>query len=280
MDPLGLVRVSVADIHHAPDQRSEQVTQAIMGTAVTILDRRGQKWQQIRLPDGYEGWIHGGLLQLGDETMVQRWSREASILITVPWALIYSKRTLRSDPVSDAVIGTKLRLIKESPRWLRVGLPDDRQGWLARRDTTRESHLTHPEGGNRQDILRMARRFLGLPYLWGGLSPKGFDCSGFTQTVFGLNGYRLPRDAYQQYRCGQEISSREDLVAADLLFFQGSGADRITHVAIHLSGEQFIHCSDFVKINSLSSSASDYDASLEQHYVGARRIMEGKNGAC
>jgi cell wall-associated NlpC family hydrolase len=194
--------------------------------------------------------------------------------------MVYSQRSPHSDPVSDVVIGTRLCRVDESTRWLRVRLPDDRQGWLARHDTTRGIHLIHPEGGTRQDILRLARRFLGIPYLWGGLTPKGFDCSGFTQTVFGLNGYPLPRDAYQQFRCGQKIPFRKILAPADLLFFQASGAKRVTHVAIHLGRERFIHCSDLVKTNSLNPSASDYDASLEERYVGARRIVGGKNGAC
>jgi cell wall-associated NlpC family hydrolase len=194
--------------------------------------------------------------------------------------MIYSRRSSRSHPVSDVVIGTRLCRVDESALWIRVQLPDDRQGWLARHETTRGADLIHSKGGTPWDILRLASRFIGIPYLWGGLTPKGFDCSGLTQTVFGLNGYPLPRDAYQQFRCGQKISSREDLAPADLLFFQGSGARRITHVAIHLAGERFIHCSNLVKTNSLNPSARDYDAALEQIYVGARRIVGGKNGTC
>jgi len=280
VDPFGLVRVSVADVRRGPDHRSEQVTQAIMGTMVSVLSRRPAKWLRVQLPDGYKGYIHKGLIQPGSGRQARRWTRQADILVTVPWTMIYSRRSSRSDPVSDAVIGTRLCRIEESALWIRVRLPDDRQGWLARHETTRGLHLIHPEGGRRQDIIRLAGRFLGIPYLWGGLTPKGFDCSGFTQTVFGLNGYPLPRDAYQQFRCGQKISSREDLAPADLLFFQGSGARRITHVAIHLARERFIHCSNLVRTNSLNPSASGYDVTLEQNYVGARRIVGGKDGTC
>jgi len=246
-----------------------------MGTVVSVLSRRLQTWLRIRLPDGYKGYIHKGLLCLGNDRMVRRWARQADVLVTAPWALIYSQRSPHSDPVSDVVIGTRLCLVEAGARWLRVQLPDNRQGWLARRETTVGADLIHPEGGMPRDILRLARRFLGIPYLWGGLTPKGFDCSGFTQTVFGLNGYPLPRDAYQQFRCGQKIRSRKDLVPADLLFFKASGAKRVTHVAIHLARDRFIHCSDLVKINSLNPSASDYQASLDQNYVGARRIVGG-----
>jgi SH3-like domain-containing protein len=273
VDPFGLVRVSVADIRRAPDQKSEQITQAIMGTKVIILGRPRGKWVRICLPDGYRGWIHRGLLRYSPEEYIRRWFKEAKILVTVPWTMIYSQRARRSDPVSDVVIGTKLCLVDQSVHWLRVRLPDDRQGWIARRDTMEDAHLIHPEGGTGQDIVRLARRFRGIPYLWGGLTPKGFDCSGFVQTVFGLNGYALPRDAHQQHRCGQAISSRKNLLPADLLFFKAPEAGRVTHVAIHLSEEQFIHCSDFVRTNSLNPSAPDYHADVSKHYVGARRIV-------
>ena len=275
MNPLGLIRVSVADIRRGPDQRSEQVTQAIMGTAISVFSRRREKWLRIQLPDGYKGYIHEGLVQLGDKKLVRRWSRQANVQVTVPWSMIYARRSPHSDPISDVVIETKLCRIEDSARWIRVRLPDGRRGWLARHEITRGRHLIHPKGGTAENVLQLARRFLGIPYLWGGLTPKGFDCSGLTQTVFGLNGYPLPRDAYQQFRCGRKIRSREDLAPADLLFFQASGAKRVTHVAIHLAGERFIHCSDLVKINSLNSSASDYVASLEENYVGARRIVGG-----
>jgi len=275
VDLSGLVRVSVADVRRGPDQRSEQVTQAIMGTAVSVSGHRPRKWIRAHLPDGYKGYIHKGLLHLGDERLVRRWIRQADTLVTVPWTMIYSRRSPHSDPVSDVVMGTKLCRIDESTRWIRVRLPDDRQGWLARHETTRGIHLIHPEGGTSRDILRLARRFLGVPYLWGGLTPKGFDCSGFTQTVFGLNGYPLPRDAYQQFRCGRKIRSRKDLAPADLLFFRAPGAKRITHVAVHMGQERFLHCSDLVKINSIDPSAPDYDVSLDQNYVGAARIVGG-----
>jgi hypothetical protein len=207
--------------------------------------------------------------------MVRRWSRRADVLVTVPWTMIYSRRSPHSDPVGDAVIGTRLCRVAESTRWIRVRLPDGRQGWLARHATTRGLHLIHPEGGTGRDVIRLARHFLGIPYLWGGSTPKGFDCSGFIQTVFGLNGYPLPRDAYQQYRCGRKVASGDDLAPADLLFFQPPGARRITHVAIHLAEERFIHCSDLVKINSLNPSDSDHDVSLERNFAGARRLLGG-----
>jgi cell wall-associated NlpC family hydrolase len=182
--------------------------------------------------------------------------------------------------VSDAVIGTELRLIERSRRWSRVALPDERQGWIADRDISDPAGLIHLDGGRPEEVLRTAFSFRGFPYLWGGTTPKGFDCSGLVQTVFRLNGFRLPRDAYQQQTCGQEVADQKELKPADLLFFRARGGNRIAHVAIHIQGGQFIHCSGWVKINSLDRSAGDYEASLRDQYAGAKRVMGGLAGRC
>jgi SH3-like domain-containing protein len=277
MSSWGLVLVSVADVRKDPDQRSEQITQAILGTAVSIVRIEGL-WACVRMPDEYQGWIHQGLLHLGDEDLVQRWSQGPSVMVTCPVGVLYSEPSCRSIPLSDIVIGTKLRLLEEGPQWSQVSLPDGRKGWISRADTSDENDLVHLSGGGPEDILRTARAFTGRPYLWGGLTPKGFDCSGFVQTVFGLNGIRLPRDSYQQFACGQEIAERNDLEPADLLFFQGQGAGRITHVAVHMADEEFIHCSSFVRTNSLRQTAGNYEASLEAQFVGIKRIVGGAQG--
>jgi cell wall-associated NlpC family hydrolase len=159
-------------------------------------------------------------------------------------------------------------------------LPDNRDGWIARGDTVDENGIIHLRGGTPQQILKTALSFTGFPYLWGGTTPKGFDCSGFVQTVFRLNGHCLPRDAYQQFTSGTEVTLRSDAKPADLLFFRARGAERITHVAIHLGKDQFIHCSGHVRTSSLDRSAENYDASLEAQFVGTKRIVGGASGRC
>lgn len=279
MSSWGLVRVSVADVRKEPDQRSEQVTQAILGMSLEVLDQR-QDWRYVRLPDGHMGWVNELLLQIGERELIQRWENGPKVMVTSPVALILSQRHLSATPVSDAVIGTKLLLEARGSRWNRVILPDERRGWIAHRDTVDRRNLIHLEGGTPEDILRTARSFTGFPYLWGGTTPKGFDCSGFVQTVFGLNGFPLPRDAYQQFTRGAEVLRRQELRPADLLFFRARTAHRITHVAIHIKEGQFIHCSGYVRTNSLNRSAGDYHASLESKYAGAKRIVGDLSGQC
>jgi len=131
-----------------------------------------------------------------------------------------------------------------------------------------------------ENVIRTARRFFGVPYLWGGTSAKGFDCSGFTKTVYFLNGVLLPRDASQQVMVGSIIDTgvdMENLNTGDLLFF-GSKATpeqeaRVTHVAIYLGRKKFIHSSGDVRINSFDPSDPDFSKYRLGTFLHARRII-------
>jgi cell wall-associated NlpC family hydrolase len=121
---------------------------------------------------------------------------------------------------------------------------------------------------------------MGIPYLWGGTSAKGFDCSGFVKTVYFLNGLILDRDASQQFQNGLRIRARREsfpdsLMAGDLMFFGSSrrGRPRASHVGMYIGNGEFIHCAGMVKVNSLDSTKLNYSRPRRDSYLGARRMI-------
>lgn len=157
---------------------------------------------------------------------------------------------LRSDPSTSSVSlgllveGEEIVLLEFGDTWSKIFSDRLGEGWVASRYF--QVMAANEVFGNKLtlelDILSYARRWLGFPYHYGGSSPKGFDCSGFTAFVFRFFGYDLPRSSVEQSNIGREII-REELVAGDLLFFRTLSSTRINHVGLYLGDGQFIHAS-------------------------------------
>jgi cell wall-associated NlpC family hydrolase len=140
---------------------------------------------------------------------------------------------------------------------------------------------------NFESIYHTAETLMGIPYVWGGTSIKGLDCSGFTKIIFQLNGIQLPRDASQQVHVGELVDIEDGfdkLLPGDLLFFgiknPNSQKERITHVAIYLGNLDFMHASGRVRINSFNRSKSNFAENRFKTFIKAKRILSsvGENG--
>jgi cell wall-associated NlpC family hydrolase len=167
-------------------------------------------------------------------------------------------------------------------RWRAVETPDGRKGYIENRLVADYAKWKASRRLSADNVERDAKRYVGVPYLWGGTSPKGMDCSGFTKTVFRLNGLELNRDANQQATMGADVSLGDDfthLAKGDLLFFgQKATADRperITHVGIWLPGKQVISSRGGygVRIDSFDKTAPNFSDELNNSLVRARRII-------
>jgi NlpC/P60 family/Bacterial SH3 domain len=185
---------------------------------------------------------------------------------------------LRTEPYGTAMVITTLNLdvlvqvIELHNQWYRIKLNDDREGWIYK-DYITVQPLEIESRTNllakRQEITDFAKSYLGAKYHYGGATPVGFDCSGYTRYVYAKFGYNLPHNASSQMRVGEKVS-REDLILGDLVFFSTAGPSRINHVGIYLGEGDFIHASSGygrVKVNSLE------DNYYNSRYRGARRVL-------
>jgi cell wall-associated NlpC family hydrolase len=277
-ETVGVVSLSVANIRTHPDHGAEMGTQAILGTPVKILKKHGG-WLYVQTPDEYLGWTDDNIVRMTREAYAQ-WSDRPKIIVTAEYGWVRESRANAALPVSDVVAGALLALKADARTHYEVEYPDGRSGFLPKGDARPFREWLAGARDTPESVAKTAKRFTGVPYLWGGTSAKGMDCSGFTKTVYYLNGTLLPRDASQQVLVGDPVSLPDkeiDLKAGDLLFFgfkaTADKPERVTHVAISLGGKRFIHASGQVRINSLNPADGDYSDFRFETFLRAKRII-------
>ncbi|PBQ34675.1 hydrolase Nlp/P60 [Sphingobacteriaceae bacterium] len=230
----GICTLSIVPARKEPSGTSEMVTQLLFGEHYTILEQ-GEDWLRIKTAfDNYECWINGKQHTKIPESLFQQLEKQDAVYSNELVQLLHDKRNETHFPVS---IGATLPFFKNHTTSFDV-FDFGFEGATA----------SLKEKKSARDIINSAYVFLNAPYLWGGKSPFGIDCSGFTQLVYKLNGYKLPRDAYQQVETGTPLSFVEEAEAGDLAFFDNEEG-RIIHVGILLNNEQIIHASGCVRID-------------------------------
>ncbi len=273
----GVVSLSVANIRTKPDHAAEMGTQAPLGTPVRILKKR-HGWMYIQTPDDYLGWSDDDIEVMTPDAYAS-WVARPKIIVTAEVSSVRNSRKSASLQVTDAVAGSILVLKRSAGTYFEVEYPDGRTGFIRKKDAALlKSYLARAKA-TRKSIVETARRFHGIPYFWGGTSAKALDCSGFTKTVYFLNGVQLPRDASQQALVGVPVDTAGgiNLKPGDLLFFgaraKGDHKERVTHVAISTGGKRFIHAAGQVRYNSLDPADPDFSEGRQRSFLGARRII-------
>ena len=280
----GVVSVSVANLRSAPGHAAELATQALLGTPLRLLKKEGG-WVLVQTPDRYLAWADEGGFVRRTEAEVRALAAAPQLVYLRASGTAYTAPDAASAPASDLVAGALVELRGEAGGYHRVGFPDGREAFVAKGEA--EPYAAWLAGLRTTDetLVAAARNLMGLPYLWGGTSSKGMDCSGFTKTVYLLNGLVLPRDASQQALAGTTVDERGEwntLRPGDLLFFgrpaTDSTAERVIHVGMWVGGGEFIHASGRVRVSSMDPAAANYEPSERRRYLRTRRILGGEQG--
>ena len=231
--PSGVVVKPVANMYSAPTEDVDVVSQAICSTNVVLVEEKGE-WVKVRTPDEYTGWMPLASLRRDSARSHPYASTGKVVQVANLFANVYPEPSVtKHEPLLTLPFEVRLEVVAEqenvagprsSREWIQVRLPDERTAWIQRGDID-----TDPQPLGVQGAIELAKRFLGLTYLWGGTSTFGFDCSGFTQMLVRQRGIVIPRDADLQAAWkGVAPVKRNKLRAGDLLFF-GTSPEKITH---------------------------------------------------
>ena len=284
------------------DYESALETQSLMGTVVEIVGEDGY-WRKVVTPEPYTAWCTNlGLVEMTAE-QINEYKAAPKYICVSQHSGVYSKPSLTARRLSDLSMGNLLRAvynskgkgtkISKSGKFVKVMLPDGRTGWTPATDLKPFADWAGKQKITADRIVETALQFEGVPYLWGGTSSKGLDCSGLVRLTFFMNGHLLPRNASQQVNYGREIimecdhsigagsenlygemkKRTEHLQPGDLVFFgipeTRLKKERITHVGIYIGDGKIIHASHKVRINSLIPGEKDY-------YENSHRLLKAR----
>lgn len=307
---MAVVQTSTCYMRLHPDYESALETQELMGTVVEIIGENGY-WREIVSPQPYQAWTTEKTLVEMTAEQIKEYENAPKYIFTAAYGHVLTVPHETGSMITDLVGGDILRVVEKrkgqvSPsgkhgKWVEVMLPDGRTGWTYRKDVRLLGERINIRQGDSseglidadrmEDVITSAQRLRGVPYLWGGMSSKGVDCSGLVRICFLMNDILLPRNASQQVFCGKEIEvTRPDIAGktqeevkenydrekalnairnlgrGDLVFFGNTETGSITHVGIYLGGGQIIHASHLVRVNSLIPGEESY-------YENAHRII-------
>jgi SH3-like domain-containing protein len=307
---MAVVQTSTCYMRLQPDYESALETQELMGTVVEIVGESGY-WREIVSPQPYKAWTTEKTLVEMTAEQIAEYEKAPKYIFTAHYGQLLTVPHETGSVITDLVGGDVLRVVEKqkgqvSPsgkhgKWAEVMLPDGRTGWTYKKDLRALGERINIRKGDSSEglinpekmeaVIMAAQKLRGVPYLWGGMSSKGVDCSGLVRICFLMNDILLPRNASQQVFCGMEIEvERPDIAGrtqeevkenydrekalnairnlgrGDLVFFGNTETGSITHVGIYLGGGEMIHASHLVRVNSLIPGEENY-------YENAHRII-------
>lgn len=219
------------NMRKGPSKESEVVSQALFAENVTILEQV-EKWSLIKTPDSYSGWVLSNSLYKSSSKY------QSSFQVNCLVSCVYANKDIKPGPILSLPFGVCIEVIDESdPDWVQIRLP---QGDLC---YMRKGTIAPFKPLSKEDLVEFSLKFLWVPYLWGGKSSFGYDCSGFVQMLYGQMGIQLERDSREQYKDSRLHKIKEEELKAGDLIFWGRTSQEIQHVALAIGQGRFIHTS-------------------------------------
>jgi hypothetical protein len=265
---FAVVSLAALDVRRSPEHRSELGSQLLLGEVVRLLaTSRDGLWNRIEnRADGYRGWVRNWGLVPVSAARAARWHARARARVVR--ACVGATSEPRGGPLASPLF-LNSRIIPTGSRggFRSLELPDGRRAWVP-------AAAVVIGRGPGVDLLSRVRGLLGVPYLWGGRTALGFDCSGFTQQVLAEQGVALPRDAWQQFGMSRALPNGESARIGDLVFFAARGS-RPSHVGIALGAGYYAHSRGRVMIGSTDPRNPLCDKQLLAQFVAARRPARG-----
>jgi hypothetical protein len=259
--------LSLVQVNSKPDYSAESATQFLMGMDCRFVEK-GDGWTKVLTPEGYQGWCPTSSIVIMDRKGYGDWLVRPKYIVTSYFTILRAAPADNADCVSDAVLGDILlqgNSEQGTSDFIGVELNDGRKAFARRGDIADYSQWLETRSDSPENIVATAKSLVGFPYVWGGTSVKGVDCSGFTKTVYFLNGVILQRDASQQVKTGKPVDiskGLDSLQVGDLIFFgteaSGDKPEKISHVGLYIGGGKFIHSSRMVRLSSLLKDDPDY----------------------
>lgn len=228
--PLGIIPVRSTTSHKA-----EMLTQLLFGEVVEILEKKGRQWYKVLCPwDNCIGWVSANELQLIKEPLYKRYKEDNTYSLEIFQAVMGEKAFI---PIP---LGAKL------PIFDGIRLQIGRDNFTFSGQVVFSEKIKNPAAF----ILKVARRYLNAPFLWGGRTPLGIDSPGLAQMIYKITGTYLPRFANQQVFCGEDIDFIEQALPGDLAFFENPKG-QICHVGIIWENEQILHAFGKVRLDKI-----------------------------
>jgi hypothetical protein len=267
-----IVLTSVASIYNKPSFNSELITQALIWEELIIHNKKDD-WYKVKQRDGYVGWIHSFYIT---DTEIYENNKFLKNLDSWYWVKDKFIPLLLNDSSQLFITyGSLIPCFEEANQFYTL-LPNNQKIKI-----NKNSLISFIEEINRnKNISYSVKELLGIPYLWGGKSSFGFDCSGLVQSIVNVcninsNNYTkniFPRDSYQQIISNILKENNKSADIGDVIFFKSN--DRIDHVGIYINNVDFIHSSGYVKLNSIDSSSIYYCSDLAEKYFKTFKILD------